>query len=86
LSIAAATSSALSARKAPPGAEIDIGIGKANPALDVGGVFIGAGVLVIKAASTWIFVVEEEGSVAAIFAGQVEPEIVTGVVAETDAE
>ena len=36
--------------------------------------------------ATGIFVVEEEGGVAAIFSGQVEAEIMAGIVAEADTE
>src|SRR6185503_3087826 len=75
-------------RDAPPGAEIDIGVGEAEPALDIGGIFVGAAASADGkvTASTGIFVMEEEGSVAAIFSGQVEAEIMAGIVAEADTE
>ena len=77
-----------------PGAEIDIGIGEADPALDIGRVFVSARqegfilevALNVKGAVTaWIFIIGEEYGAAAIFAGDIEAEIMAGVVAETEA-
>ena len=71
-----------------PGAEIDIGVEQPDPGLDVGGVFVGASAIVGRKAAigAGILVVGEKHSAAAIFAGDVEAEPMTGVVAEADAE
>ncbi len=69
-------------RDAKPRAEIDIGVEQADPALDVSRPFVGAAPT--KCQSLGYSPGDEQG-LAAIFAGDVEAEIVAGVVAEADA-
>jgi hypothetical protein len=66
-------------RDAMPGAEIDIGIGKSNPAFDVRRIFVRGRTELL------IGILGEEHGASAIFAGDVEAEIVAGVVAEAEA-
>lgn len=75
---------------------IDISVGKADPALDVRRVLVRAGVELagrerwntyeVEAVTTGIFVIGEEHGAPAIFAGNVKPEVVTGVIAEAETE